>query len=150
MAPQRSLGKSILLIMVSMSGIWAGMQRAPVDHSIHRRQEVVGSACSSEGQWYCMTNSWQRCASGQWGVVMPCAAGTSCSPAGLTTDLQVQQGGQGQAQRDGAAQAQRDGEAQAQRDGKAHGQVGRGGSDGPNTGLGPLLPIPLLAMAMLL
>jgi hypothetical protein len=55
-----------------------------------RAAQAVRSACSgSEGQWNCMTNSWQRCASGQWSVVMNCAAGTICQPAGLTYDFHV-------------------------------------------------------------
>ncbi|KAI1660024.1 hypothetical protein F4813DRAFT_350710 [Daldinia decipiens] len=50
-----------------------------------------GSSCEgSEGQWNCLTNQWQRCAAGQWSVVMDCAAGTICTPAGLTNDFFVQ------------------------------------------------------------
>ena len=53
--------------------------------------QTSGSSCSgSEGQWNCMTSSWQRCASGRWSVVMQCAAGTICTPAGLTNDFKVQ------------------------------------------------------------
>lgn len=40
-------------------------------------QMTVGSACS-EGEWNCMTTSFQRCASGQWSVVMDTADGTIC------------------------------------------------------------------------
>ncbi|KAI1269575.1 lytic polysaccharide monooxygenase [Xylariaceae sp. FL1019] len=41
---------------------------------------VQTGACSSEGQWNCIDgSSFQRCASGQWSVVMPLAAGTKCS-----------------------------------------------------------------------
>lgn len=40
---------------------------------------AVGSSCStSEGEWNCMTTSFQRCASGQWSVVMNTADGTIC------------------------------------------------------------------------
>ena len=54
-------------------------------------QPSAGSDCTgSEGQWYCMTNSWQRCASGRWSVVMQCAAGTQCAPSGATFDFHVQ------------------------------------------------------------
>jgi hypothetical protein len=50
-----------------------------------------GSACTdSEGEWNCMTNWWQRCASAKWSVVMACADGTACTPAGLTYDFKVQ------------------------------------------------------------
>lgn len=40
-----------------------------------------------------MTNSFQRCASGQWSVIMNCAAGTICSPAGLTIEFRIQHDG---------------------------------------------------------
>ena len=61
-----------------------------------RDQQAPGSSCpGSEGQWNCMTSSWQRCAAGRWSVVMQCAAGTVCVPAGLTSDFKVQFGGQG-------------------------------------------------------
>ncbi|KAI1408861.1 hypothetical protein F5Y13DRAFT_171455 [Hypoxylon sp. FL1857] len=57
---------------------------------IQKRQMSAGSSCSgSEGQWNCLTNQWQRCASGQWSVVMDCAAGTICTPSGLTYDFFV-------------------------------------------------------------
>ncbi|KAB5572582.1 hypothetical protein GE09DRAFT_1282920 [Coniochaeta sp. 2T2.1] len=63
---------------------------------VPRDQQAPGSSCAgSEGQWNCMTNSWQRCAAGRWSVVMQCAAGTVCVPAGLTYDFKVQFGGQG-------------------------------------------------------
>ncbi|KAH8886922.1 hypothetical protein GQ53DRAFT_329455 [Thozetella sp. PMI_491] len=56
-----------------------------------RAAMTAGSSCSgSEGQWNCLTNSWQRCAAGQWSVVMQCAAGTHCTPSGLTNDFTVQ------------------------------------------------------------
>jgi hypothetical protein len=58
-----------------------------------KRSETVGSACSTEGQWNCMTNSFQRCASGQWSAVMNCAAGTMCTPTGLTVEFRVQHDG---------------------------------------------------------
>lgn len=40
-----------------------------------------------------MTNSFQRCASGQWSAVMNCAAGTICTPSGLTVEFRVQHDG---------------------------------------------------------
>lgn len=44
-----------------------------------RGEMAVGSDCSnSEGEWNCMTKSFQRCASGQWSVVMDTANGTIC------------------------------------------------------------------------
>ncbi|CAM1504127.1 Fc.00g017180.m01.CDS01 [Cosmosporella sp. VM-42] len=42
--------------------------------------QTAGTACSPEGQWNCIGGSqFQRCASGQWSVVMSMAAGTTCS-----------------------------------------------------------------------
>lgn len=65
---------------------------ASTTHSLTpRSQQAPGSACAgSEGQWNCMTTSWQRCAAGEWSAVMQCAAGTECAPAGLTYDFTVQ------------------------------------------------------------
>lgn len=56
---------------------------------IEKRQMSAGTSCDSEGQWNCLTNQWQRCASGQWSAVMDCAAGTICTPSGLTNDFFV-------------------------------------------------------------
>ncbi|PGG96083.1 hypothetical protein AJ79_09740 [Helicocarpus griseus UAMH5409] len=37
--------------------------------------------CTNEGEWNCIGGSqFQRCASGQWSVAMPMAAGTKCTP----------------------------------------------------------------------
>ncbi|KAI1394161.1 uncharacterized protein F4822DRAFT_39087 [Hypoxylon trugodes] len=56
-----------------------------------KRQMSQGTSCAgSEGQWNCLTTQWQRCASGQWSSVMDCAAGTMCTPSGLTYDFAVQ------------------------------------------------------------
>lgn len=38
---------------------------------------------------YTVTDSFQRCGSGQWSVVEQCAAGTQCSPSGLTYEFHV-------------------------------------------------------------
>ncbi|ORY65992.1 uncharacterized protein BCR38DRAFT_428957 [Pseudomassariella vexata] len=54
------------------------------------KRDSYSGACSEEGQWNCMANSWQRCGAGQWSEEMPCAEGTHCTPSGLTTNLQVQ------------------------------------------------------------
>lgn len=70
---------------------------------VQRDQQTPGSSCpGSEGQWNCMTNSWQRCAAGKWSVVMQCAAGTACTPAGLTYDFKVQFSGQDTSSRSSA------------------------------------------------
>ncbi|KAL7912043.1 hypothetical protein GGI35DRAFT_468410 [Trichoderma velutinum] len=50
----------------------------------------MGEMCSPEGQWNCMTTSWQRCASGMWSSVIPCAAGTICQPSGLTDFITIE------------------------------------------------------------
>lgn len=60
-----------------------------------RRQQSPGAACSSEGQWNCLTRQWQRCASGQWSVVMDLAEGTACAPAGLSDEFHVDHAGGG-------------------------------------------------------
>ncbi|KAH7197326.1 uncharacterized protein B0J16DRAFT_327936 [Fusarium flagelliforme] len=51
------------------------------------RDEDEGSSCSTEGQWHCMTNSFQRCAQGHWSIKMNMAEGTKCTPAGYTDDF---------------------------------------------------------------
>ena len=62
----------------------------PIIHATGSEMSV-GSDCSgSEGQWNCLTNSWQRCASQRWSVVMQCADGTICSPSGLSYDFHVE------------------------------------------------------------
>lgn len=52
--------------------------------------QPVGQACSPEGQWNCMTTSFQRCASGTWSGTIPCAAGTICQPFGLTDLITIE------------------------------------------------------------
>ncbi|KAM0253043.1 hypothetical protein ACHAQJ_007474 [Trichoderma viride] len=54
------------------------------------RQLIGGDMCSPEGQWNCMTTSWQRCASGVWTGVVPCATGTICQPFGLTDYITIE------------------------------------------------------------
>ncbi|KAL2685327.1 hypothetical protein Neosp_006424 [[Neocosmospora] mangrovei] len=69
-----------------------------VAHTLVRRAEEAGSGCSTEGQWHCMTNSFQRCASGHWSVQMAMSEGTKCTPAGYTDDynFQIERDGDGQ------------------------------------------------------
>ncbi|KAK7924889.1 hypothetical protein PG985_006943 [Apiospora marii] len=55
-----------------------------------KREMDVGSSCSEEGQWNCMGDSWQRCAAGRWSGVVKSAPGTSCTPNGLTDDLDAE------------------------------------------------------------
>ncbi|KAI5462194.1 hypothetical protein BGZ63DRAFT_355097 [Mariannaea sp. PMI_226] len=41
---------------------------------------AAGTACSNEGEWNCVGSSkFQRCASGQWSVLMDVAPGTKCN-----------------------------------------------------------------------
>ncbi|RSL48216.1 hypothetical protein CEP54_013041 [Fusarium duplospermum] len=61
-----------------------------VARTLVRRAEEAGSGCSTEGQWHCMTNSFQRCASGHWSVEMAMSEGTKCTPAGYTDDYNFQ------------------------------------------------------------
>ncbi|KAG8675090.1 hypothetical protein FPOAC2_01134 [Fusarium poae] len=57
------------------------------DNTLIQRDEEEGSGCSTEGQWHCMTNSFQRCAEGHWSMKMNMAEGTKCVPAGYTDDF---------------------------------------------------------------
>jgi hypothetical protein len=50
---------------------------------------TAGTACTSEGMFNCVGGtSYQQCASGTWSVVMPLAAGTSCTP-GQSMDMTI-------------------------------------------------------------
>jgi hypothetical protein len=50
---------------------------------------TAGTACTSEGMFNCVGgNSYQQCGSGTWSVVMPLAAGTSCT-AGQSMDMAI-------------------------------------------------------------
>ncbi|KAG6366763.1 hypothetical protein INS49_000943 [Diaporthe citri] len=56
---------------------------------IRQNEMEVGSSCYGvEGIWNCMTTNFQRCASGQWSVVLDTAYGTVCEPEGFTYDFQ--------------------------------------------------------------
>lgn len=49
----------------------------------------VGSSCHGlEGEWNCLATAFQRCASGQWSMVLDTAYGTVCEPEGFTYDFQ--------------------------------------------------------------
>jgi hypothetical protein len=63
---------------------------SPPHHALLRRDEDVGSSCDSEGQWNCMTDSWQRCASGEWSSVIQCADRTKCEPSGHTMEFRIE------------------------------------------------------------
>lgn len=61
--------------------------------ALQRRSQEAGAACSPEGAWNCMPDSWQRCASGRWSVVMDLAEGTACTPLGVVDDIDVEHDG---------------------------------------------------------
>lgn len=75
-----------------------------------RRSEQAGMPCWNEGQWNCMTHSFQRCASGLWSVEQAMSAGTKCSPAGYTDMIAIEydysNGGQGGWESSGAENGQ--------------------------------------------
>lgn len=50
--------------------------------------ESAGSACSSEGEYQCVSSTtYQICASGTWSTAMPVAPGTSCSGTGANFEI---------------------------------------------------------------
>lgn len=56
---------------------------------IRQNEMEVGSSCLGlEGEWNCMATTFQRCASGQWSVVLDTAYGTVCKPEGFTYGFQ--------------------------------------------------------------
>ncbi|CAK7274208.1 hypothetical protein SEPCBS119000_006055 [Sporothrix epigloea] len=53
--------------------------------------ETAGAACSPDGTWNCLGDSYQRCASGLWSIVQPLADGTSCT-GGKGASINIVQG----------------------------------------------------------
>ncbi|KAL5614494.1 uncharacterized protein BROUX77_000331 [Berkeleyomyces rouxiae] len=51
--------------------------------------QAVGTTCSPEGLWNCMTVSFQRCTNGAWSATMAMAPGTKCYPAGDTLEFHI-------------------------------------------------------------
>ncbi|KAI0396727.1 hypothetical protein F5Y17DRAFT_455795 [Xylariaceae sp. FL0594] len=100
-SPQRHLHgadwlTALLLIVLtyavtfaSASALESAVTPTPGNNNLVRRQAIGSSCAGSEGQWNCMTSSFQRCGSGQWSVVEQCATGTICSPTGLTYEFHV-------------------------------------------------------------
>ncbi|KAM5355964.1 hypothetical protein ACJ41O_002610 [Fusarium nematophilum] len=74
------------LILQSLATPTSDLAAQQEHGSLSRRAEQAGAACDTEGQWNCMTGSFQRCAAGQWSVEMAMADGTRCEPAGYTDD----------------------------------------------------------------
>lgn len=100
MAADKTHSSSILwsrfaALLILLLGFTAQLATAivPKNAGLHRRAEAAGSGCSPEGQWNCMTTSWQRCASGVWSVEMQMAAGTRCAPSGFTEDFRTEHDG---------------------------------------------------------
>lgn len=91
--PLRTFSFAVLIVVALLSQITSASILPAQSHTLQARAEAVGGACSNEGQWNCMTHTWQRCASNRWSVIMDCAAGTICTPAGLTNDFRVQHDG---------------------------------------------------------
>ena len=98
---------SCALLLLAASALTTFARASEPDDNLTSRLDLrqpdmsAGAACSPEGQWNCMTNSFQRCASGIWSPVMSCAQGTQCSPAGLSDTMHVEFAGGG----DGAARS---------------------------------------------
>ncbi|KAK0392579.1 hypothetical protein NLU13_2074 [Sarocladium strictum] len=80
-----------LLLLGYLSGVSATLHHN--EASLVARAEAAGSGCSLEGQWNCMTTTWQRCASGVWSVEMQMASGTRCVPSGFTDDFRIEHDG---------------------------------------------------------
>ncbi|RYC64360.1 hypothetical protein CHU98_g1843 [Xylaria longipes] len=77
-----------LLLLLPLAPSPSALDEIPTLHP--RQQMSTGSSCAdSEGQWDCMTSSFQRCTASQWSEVQQCALSTRCSPAGLTHEFHV-------------------------------------------------------------
>ncbi|KAL6873132.1 hypothetical protein J3F83DRAFT_732175 [Trichoderma novae-zelandiae] len=88
-----------------------------------RQQPVhAGGLCAPEGQWNCMTTSWQRCASGTWSSVVACAPGTICQPFGLTDYITIEHGPDSS---EGEAHQEDNGHASGGRTGDDRGMSGK-------------------------
>ncbi|KAF7550258.1 hypothetical protein G7046_g8070 [Stylonectria norvegica] len=91
--PSATISTILLLLLFLILHVVATPTAGYTSASILRRAETAGASCDSEGQWNCMTSSWQRCASGRWSVEMQCAAGTKCTPSGHTDDFRIENDG---------------------------------------------------------
>ncbi|KAI0136447.1 hypothetical protein BJ170DRAFT_12716 [Xylariales sp. AK1849] len=90
-----------LATITNIDGVSTEIESSP----FAKRDMTAGSSCSEEGRWNCMGTSWQRCAAGQWSVVMQCATGTECTPSGLTYDFAVESSNGGGASTSGTVTA---------------------------------------------
>ncbi|KUI73663.1 hypothetical protein VM1G_09575 [Cytospora mali] len=76
----------------SGSGPIPGGRKSSSSSSSSSGNSTPGTPCADEGAWDCLAggDAYQRCASGQWSVVMPVAPGTVCVPGvGSTLDTRV-------------------------------------------------------------
>lgn len=96
---------AVLLLFFSCL-VLASSDSKDARNTLFQRDEEAGSGCSTEGQWHCMTNSFQRCAGGHWSIKMAMAEGTKCEPAGYTDDYNFRIEHDGQGNGDGRAEGQ--------------------------------------------
>ncbi|KAF5671738.1 hypothetical protein FHETE_3951 [Fusarium heterosporum] len=131
------LRATIALVLVLFSCLALASSNSDNTHvTLLQRDEDVGSGCSTEGQWHCMTNSFQRCAGGQWSIKMAMAEGTKCVPGGYTDDYNFR--------------IERDGERQDEnRDGSNENQS-NGASVGPRSSVGGTISVVVLLCVILL
>lgn len=69
------------------SATLSGLDNTNIAERLVHRQiapQAYGAPCSDEGAWFCMSENFQRCASGEWSTIQQCAPGTQCEPLGLT------------------------------------------------------------------
>ncbi|RMD41122.1 hypothetical protein DV735_g3971, partial [Chaetothyriales sp. CBS 134920] len=66
---------------ISSTPSTTGSSSTPVSSSGVSSVQTPNSPCSPEGAWICLGNSFQRCASGVWSVVIDLAQGTNCTSA---------------------------------------------------------------------
>ena len=94
----RSVQLIVLLLFAAQAWAQSGVAlpaqpSTPASDTLARRAEAEGTECSPEGQWNCMPDTWQRCASGVWSVEMDLAEGTKCTPEGLTEEFSIEHDG---------------------------------------------------------
>lgn len=115
---------------------------------IQPRQPInAGEACSPEGQWNCMTTSWQRCASGSWSGVVSCAMGTICQPFGLTDYITIEHTATSDSN-DGEAHQEDNGHASGGRKGDVRGKSGKSSSSGMRNSPGLCLLLGMMAVGV--
>ncbi|KAL7815302.1 hypothetical protein V8C44DRAFT_324103 [Trichoderma aethiopicum] len=109
-----------------------------------RQPIIAGEACFPEGQWNCMTTSWQRCASGSWSAVVPCATGTMCQPFGLTDHITIEHTTTASDSNSGEAHQEDNGHASEGSKGDGGGKGGKKSSSGMRNSPGLCLLLGML------